>query len=116
MRILALLALTGCIEFTDAGGPWEDSQSVSGMEVGPLPALRAEPGCTVRIASWNLHKLPDPDDLLAHLKDSQEIAAADVILVQETSAWPGEPNSRTAQYGQYHKTAGTSSVSGSSVR
>ncbi|HEY5923231.1 MAG TPA: endonuclease/exonuclease/phosphatase family protein, partial [Kofleriaceae bacterium] len=33
----------------------------------------------------------------AHYATSQEIAAADVILIQETSAWPGEATTRTAQ-------------------
>lgn len=98
MKIIALFALaTGCIEVTDAGGPWEDSSTQPDMEIGPMPALSDQPGCTMRIASWNLHKLPDPDDVLAHLKDSKEIAKADVLLVQETSAWPGETSTRTAQ-------------------
>ncbi len=98
MRVLVLLALAGgCIEVTDDGGPWEDGATVSGMEVGSAPTVREAPGCVVRIASWNLHKLPDPADLVAHFKQSKEIAKADVILVQETSAWPGESESRTAQ-------------------
>lgn len=98
MKIIALLVLAaGCIEVTDDGGPWEDSSTATDMEIGPEPVLRAQPGCTVRIASWNLHKLPDPKDLLEHYNDSKELAKADVILVQETSAWPGEAASRTAQ-------------------
>jgi endonuclease/exonuclease/phosphatase family metal-dependent hydrolase len=95
-RCIALLALGGCIGIADEGGPWSDAAMEEGMEIGPPPTLRANPGCTVRVASWNLHKLPDPDDILAHLATSTEIAAADVLLIQETSSWPGETRSRTA--------------------
>ncbi len=97
MRLVALLALAGCMDVSDAGTPWQDASTVAGTEVGPPPALRAMPGCTLRIASWNLHLLPDPDDVLAHLQASTELAAADVILLQETIAAPGEATSRTAQ-------------------
>jgi endonuclease/exonuclease/phosphatase family metal-dependent hydrolase len=81
----------------DPGTPWLDIASVPGTELGPAPVLRASAGCTLRIASWNLHFAPDPDDLLAQLRASQQIAAADVILLQETSTWPGDSESRTAQ-------------------
>jgi endonuclease/exonuclease/phosphatase family metal-dependent hydrolase len=96
VKYVALLALAGCIDVTDAGGPWQDASMVSGMEIGPEPTLRAGHGCTLRIASWNLHKLSDPENVLAHLAASKQIANADVILLQETAAWPGEPRSRTA--------------------
>jgi endonuclease/exonuclease/phosphatase family metal-dependent hydrolase len=95
--LLALLAVSGCTDVTDGGTPWLDADTIEGMEVGPAPTLRAAPGCTLRVASWNLHKLPDPDAVIAHYAMSQEIAAADVILIQETSAFPGEATSRTAQ-------------------
>jgi endonuclease/exonuclease/phosphatase family metal-dependent hydrolase len=100
VRVLALVALGGCIGIADEGSPWQDAMTVTGMELGPEPTLRANHGCTVRIASWNLHKLPDPDDVLAHLASSTEIALADVILLQETAAWPGESTSRTAVLAQ----------------
>lgn len=92
-----MLALAGCIDIADEGGPWEDAAAVSGVEIGPAPTLRASPGCTVRIASWNLHLVPDPDDLVAQLAASAQLAAADVILVQETAQWPGEDSSRTGR-------------------
>ena len=96
-KLVAVIALAGCTDVVDGGTPWMDAATIEGMELGPDPTLRAAPGCTVRIASWNLHKLPDPDDVLAHYLTSTEIAAADVILVQETSWYPGEANTRTAQ-------------------
>ena len=92
-----LAASAGCIDVADEGGPWQDLTTVEGTELGPVPTLRAEPGCTVRIASWNVHFLPDPDDLVARLAASTKLAAADVILVQETALWPGETVSRTGQ-------------------
>lgn len=93
----AAITAGGCIAVVDEGEPWLPADAVTGMELGPEPTLRASPGCTLRIASWNLHKLADPAAVLAHLVASTELVAADVILVQETSAWPGEESSRTAQ-------------------
>ncbi|HEX5062305.1 MAG TPA: endonuclease/exonuclease/phosphatase family protein [Kofleriaceae bacterium] len=93
---VALLALAACTDIADDGTPWQDAAEVVGTEVGPAPTLRAASGCTLRIASWNVHFLPDPQDLLAHLRASREIANADVILLQETSTWPGDERSRTA--------------------
>lgn len=97
LRAAAALALTGCIDIADEGGPWEDAAAVSGVELGPAPTSRASPGCTVRIASWNLHLVPDPADLAAQLAASDKLSGADVILVQETAQWPGEDASRTGR-------------------
>lgn len=98
--LVAAVAVSGCIEIADTGGPWQDVAEVSGSELGPVPTLRAEPGCTLRVVTWNLHKLADPDDVLANLAASSKIAAADVLLVQETATWPGETMSRTGQLGE----------------
>jgi endonuclease/exonuclease/phosphatase family metal-dependent hydrolase len=65
-------------------------------ELGPAPTLRGTPGCTLRVASWNVHKLPDPAALAASLLASTEIAAADVVLLQESSSYASEPMTRTA--------------------
>jgi endonuclease/exonuclease/phosphatase family metal-dependent hydrolase len=92
-----MLALAGCTEVSDEGGPWRDAAEVAGAEVGPAPTLRASAGCVVRIASWNLHFAPDPADLAAQLAASTAIATADVVLLQETSTWPGDEASRTSQ-------------------
>ena len=60
MRWLALVALAGCTDVADIGTPWQDAALVTGAEVGPEPTLRAAVGCTLRVASWNLHFLRDP--------------------------------------------------------
>ena len=99
-RYLALLALAGCIDITDTGTPWLDVAEVSGTELGPAPTLRADAGCRLRIVTWNLHKLADPADVLANIAASTKIATADVLLLQETAAWPGEDVSRTGQLGE----------------
>lgn len=100
MKVLVCaVALAGCVEVADSGGPWEDATAVTGRlapELGPAPAARVAPSCTLRIASWNIHKLPDPAALAAGLLASTEIAKADVVLVQESSSYPDEPMSRTA--------------------
>jgi endonuclease/exonuclease/phosphatase family metal-dependent hydrolase len=92
-----LVTLAGCTTVADQGSPWEPAEAVAGTEVGPAPTLRAQAGCTLRVASWNVHFLGDPTDLLAQLQTSTEVASADVILLQETSQWPGDAASRTAQ-------------------
>ncbi|HUS29579.1 MAG TPA: endonuclease/exonuclease/phosphatase family protein [Kofleriaceae bacterium] len=93
----AALALIGCVDVADQGGPWEDASSVNGVSIGPAPALRATPGCTLRIASWNVHKLPDANELATALLATQEISRADVVLMQESSGYAAEPMPRTAQ-------------------
>ncbi len=97
MKQLALVALAACTDVSDLGSPWQDVAAIDGAELGPAPTLRAQPGCTLRIASWNVHFAEDPADLLARLRASTELANADVILLQETTRWPGDAMSRTAQ-------------------
>jgi endonuclease/exonuclease/phosphatase family metal-dependent hydrolase len=98
LRVGALVALgaAACTDISDDGTPWMPAADVDGTEVGPAPTLRAEPGCTLRIASWNLHFLPDPANIAAQLAASTELSKADVILLEETSTWPGDTESRTS--------------------
>jgi endonuclease/exonuclease/phosphatase family metal-dependent hydrolase len=91
------LAAAGCVDVADEGTPWQDASTVTGIEVGPTPTLRAAPGCTLRIASWNVHKLPDPAALTTALLATREISRADVVLFQESSSYASEPTTRTAQ-------------------
>jgi endonuclease/exonuclease/phosphatase family metal-dependent hydrolase len=93
----AVLALAGCVDVTDEGTPWQDASSVSDVEMGPAPTLRAAPGCTLRIVSWNVHKLPDPAQLVTAFQAAMEVSHADVVLMQESSGYAAEPSSRTAQ-------------------
>ena len=98
--LLFAVALAGCVDIADEGTPWEDASSMTGAmapELGPAPTTRAEPGCTIRIASWNVHKVPDAGEVADRLKLPSEIQRADVILMQESSAYADESMSRTAQ-------------------
>lgn len=95
---LVALVLGGCFEQVDEGSPWEDATLMTGElapELGPDPgALRTEK-CVVRIASWNVHFGEDVADLATQLQASTEISKADVLLVQEIEAYPGEVGTRT---------------------
>lgn len=98
-RLVGLLALGACVDMTDPAGPWQDAASITGTlapELGPAPPARAAPGCTIRIATWNLHFAEDPADLAARIADS-DLASADVLLVQEIRAYPDEAGSRASR-------------------
>ena len=101
---VAWAALAACVEQTDAGGDWEPVSAVSGAlapELGPPPAVaRSAPDCTLRVASWNVHFGGDPDDLAERIAASTEIARADVLMIQEVEAYPGEAASRTQRLAQ----------------
>lgn len=86
-----MLLLGGCVDITDEGSPWAPADLI-----GAAPTLRGAPGCTLRIASWNVRKVPDPDALIDAVLATKEISKADVILLQESSAYPTEPEPRTA--------------------
>ena len=92
---------SGCLQLTDDGGPWEATTTVTGalsIEHGPPPTARAlATGCTLRVATWNVHFGEDPDDLAGQLAASTEIARADVLLVQEIEAYGAEPGTRSAR-------------------
>jgi endonuclease/exonuclease/phosphatase family metal-dependent hydrolase len=93
----AVLALAGCVDVTDEGTPWQDATDVSDIEMGPAPTLRAAPGCTLRIVSWNVHKLPDTAELVDAFLATKLVSGADVVLMQESSSYASESSSRTAQ-------------------
>lgn len=100
MRLLILLALVGCVDSSDPGGPWVDASTITGTfapEFGPAAAVRPPPACALRIATWNLHTAPDPDDLAAQILASHEISLADVIITQEIEAHPNETASRASR-------------------
>jgi endonuclease/exonuclease/phosphatase family metal-dependent hydrolase len=99
MRVALLaLALAGCVEQTDNGSEWLPMSEMTGAlvpELGPIPTARSAPGCTLRVASWNVHFGADPDDLADQIDSSTEIARADVLLIQEVEAYPTESATRT---------------------
>jgi len=90
---LVLVLATGCVSAADDAGAWIPA-AAAGAELGPPPAPRDPPVGTLRVATWNVHFAADPANLAAHLRASRDIARADVLLVQEIEAYPGEPASR----------------------
>lgn len=96
--ITVALVLAGCVEPGDPGGDWEPIESIEGElagNVGPAPSLRTSPGCTLRVVTFNVHYAGDPEGIADHIKASTFVAEADVILLQETRAFTGEPTTRT---------------------
>jgi len=97
-RALLCIVLAACVEQTDDGSAWEPASSMTGdlaAQVGPRPTAFAAPGCTLRIATWNVHFGGDPDNLADQISSSTEIARADVLMIQEVEAYPSESASRT---------------------
>jgi endonuclease/exonuclease/phosphatase family metal-dependent hydrolase len=97
-RGLVIALLTGCVGHGDPGSEWLPADMVDGelaANIGPAPTLRAAAGCTLRIATFNVHYAGDPENIAAHIRASTEIRAADVILLQETRSYDGEARSRT---------------------
>lgn len=101
MKALALaLALTGCIDNSDQGGPWVDATTIAGTfapEFGPPPVARDAPTCRLRIASWNLHFAPDPANLASQIASSPHLSTADIILTQEIESHPLESGTRASR-------------------
>jgi endonuclease/exonuclease/phosphatase family metal-dependent hydrolase len=90
------MAASGCVSLAEEAGPWEPVQSIRGdlvPELGPTPPAIEAPS-TLRVASWNVHFAEEPETLAANLLAS-ELAAVDVLIIQETEAWPSEAGSRT---------------------
>ena len=96
---LALLALTGCMSIDDAPRPWVAANEIVAPfspELGPAPAPIEIPA-TLRIASWNVERAPDPEAVAHEIATSPVLASAGVILVQEIEAYGDEPGTRTAR-------------------
>lgn len=94
---LAIACAGACVGADDPGGAWEPAELIAGelaVDLGPVPALRATPGCTLRIATFNVHYADDPEGLAAHIRASTYVSAADVILIQEARAYPDEATTR----------------------
>ncbi len=91
------LALAGCVSAGEDLGTWQPIDSITGElapEQGPVPEPRAAVAI-LRVATWNVHFGENPADLAARIATSHDIAAADVLLIQEIEAYPDEPTSRT---------------------
>ncbi len=93
-RLLAAVALAaaGCVSIDDTPPVWRPAAEVAGAELGPPPAPRPPPAGALRVASWNVALAPDPEAHARALLASPELAAADVLIVQEIDAYAGEPS------------------------
>jgi endonuclease/exonuclease/phosphatase family metal-dependent hydrolase len=92
-------SLTGCISIDDAPQPWVAAADITGSlapELGAGLDARAA-GSPLRIASWNVERGVDPEAIASEITTSPVLATADVILVQEVEAYPGEGSTRTAR-------------------
>ena len=97
IRVLALVVLAGCVSINE-GGDWEPVDVLTGElapEVGPAPTERAQLGATLRVVTWNVHYGEDAAGIAAAMRASEHVATADVVLVQEIEAYPGESSTRT---------------------
>lgn len=99
MKRLALAAaVAGCAGYGDDGGEWLPAESIEGelaTSDGPAPTFRSAAGCTLRVATFNVHYAGDPENIAAHIRASTYISSADVILLQETRNYFDEPTTRT---------------------
>jgi endonuclease/exonuclease/phosphatase family metal-dependent hydrolase len=100
MRFALVLALaTGCISIDDAEQPWVAADQIA-APLAPELGVGGEPrvaNATLRIASWNVERGADPDAVASEIMTSPVLASADVILVQEIEAYPGEGASRASR-------------------
>ena len=64
-------------------------------ERGPIPAKLAVESATLRVVTWNVHYGEDAAGLAAAIQASPHLATADVVLVQEIEAHPGEAATRS---------------------
>ena len=97
-RALVLALATACVGHGDEGSEWIPIDTVDGelaANIGPTPTLRAAPGCTLRVATFNVHYAGDPENIAANIRASEKVGSADVIMIQETRAYTGEDTTRT---------------------
>ena len=72
--VFSLLALaTACVGHGDEGSDWLPADTIEGelaASAGPAPTLRAAPGCTLRVATFNVHYAGDPENIAANIRAS----------------------------------------------
>jgi endonuclease/exonuclease/phosphatase family metal-dependent hydrolase len=96
---LALWFVTGCISIDGAQQPWVAVAEIRGplaAELGGTIEPRTT-SSTLRIASWNVERAADPEAVANEILTSPVLATADLMLVQEIEAYPGEGTTRTAR-------------------
>jgi endonuclease/exonuclease/phosphatase family metal-dependent hydrolase len=96
-RLVCVGLLAGGAEL-GAPQPWVDATAIDGRLAPELVLDRfdAPAGARVRVVSWNVHLGADVDALAAAF-DDPALAGADVVLLQEIEAHPGEDGSRAAR-------------------
>ena len=100
LATLAALALAGCT--TDLGPPseWVDADVITGPltpESAPPPHAPSTPPARLRVVTWNVANGANVDGLAAAIRATPALAAADVILLQEIEAHPGEGGARAGR-------------------
>ncbi|HEY5922387.1 MAG TPA: endonuclease/exonuclease/phosphatase family protein [Kofleriaceae bacterium] len=83
----------------DAPRPWVPADQLAAPfvpELGPAPAAPPIPA-VLRVASWNVERAPEPEQVAHEIATSPVLATADVILVQEIEAYGDEPGTRTSR-------------------
>lgn len=100
LAALAALAFAACVPPLGPTQPWIDAADITGVmapELGPSPAIVPTSSGRVRIVSFNVEKGADVAGLARAIQTNEHLAAADVILVQEIEAHPGEGGSRASR-------------------
>lgn len=93
-----LATVSACVSPRNDGSDWLPLETIDGdlaASVGLAPTLRSAPGCRLRVATFNVHYAGDPEAIAEHIRASQIVSAVDVLLIQETRAYPDEDMTRT---------------------
>jgi len=99
MRALALLVMAGCGLDMTADQPWVSIDGIGAPlapDGAPPPTAKPAPAGPVRIVTYNVQYGPDLASAAAALAGDPALASADVILVQEIEAYPGEGATRAS--------------------
>ena len=99
-----IVALVGACGM-DLGEPaeWMSTEMIEGRmacELGSAPPLRSSmpsSGDVIRIVTYNIDMGRDPEKVALELRANEELAHADVWLVQEEESYPGEGATRASR-------------------
>jgi len=100
---LGLVLVAGCGIDVGAPGEWVPASSIAGQlapEIGmpARPTSRAAPtGTSFRIVTYNVHLGENVARLADEIQANPDLAAADVFLLQEEEAYPGEGSTRACR-------------------
>lgn len=105
MNARALVALPLCACGMDLGAPaeWIATDTIEGTmaaEIGDAPPLRSSTprsGDRIRVVTYNIDMGDDPERVAEELHANEELAQADVWLLQEEESYPGEGRTRASR-------------------